>query len=93
MTPPSPAVRTVALLGNHAPQQCGIATFTTDLSEAIATEFPAADCFVLAMNDPGKGYSYPARVRCEIAEADPAAYKRAADFLNDHAVDVACVQH
>jgi hypothetical protein len=28
------AVRTIALLGNHAPRQCGIATFTTDLSDA-----------------------------------------------------------
>ena len=39
----------VALLGNHLPRQCGIATFTTDLSDAIASVRPELDCFVLAM--------------------------------------------
>ncbi|MHB8877066.1 MAG: hypothetical protein ACYC8T_25505, partial [Myxococcaceae bacterium] len=81
------------MLGNHLPRQCGIATFTTDLTDAIATEFPELDCFVLAMNDAGKRHPYPARVRFEIAEADLASYLRAADFLNVNKVDVACVQH
>lgn len=84
---------TVALLGNHLPRQCGIATFTTDLSDAIASEYPGLDCFVLAMNDPGREHAYPARVRFEIAEADIASYCRAADFLNVNSVDVLCVQH
>ena len=30
----------LAMLGNHAPRQCGIATFTTDLTEAIAAAMP-----------------------------------------------------
>jgi glycosyltransferase involved in cell wall biosynthesis len=75
------------------PRQCGIATFTTDLSEALAREFSSVDCFVLAMNDAGKHYNYPARVRFELAENDPASYRRAADFLNVNTVDVVCVQH
>ena len=37
----SGAIRQIALLGNHLPRQCGIATFTTDLSDAISREFPA----------------------------------------------------
>ena len=28
----------IAFIGNYLPRQCGIATFTTDLCEAIATE-------------------------------------------------------
>lgn len=83
----------VALLGNHLPRQCGIATFTTDLSDAIAAEFSELECFVLAMNDPGRRHAYPARVRFEIAEGDTASYRRAADFLNVNTVDVVCVQH
>jgi len=51
------------------------------------------DCFVLAMNDAGKHYTYPSRVRFELAENDPASYRRAADFLNVNTVDVVCVQH
>jgi len=87
------AIRTIAILGNHAPRQCGIATFTTDLSESIGAEFSESDCFVLAMNDAGRHHEYPARVRFEIAESDLASYRRAADFLNVNAVDVLCVQH
>lgn len=81
------------MLGNHMPRQCGIATFTTDLSDAIAAEFSELDCFVVAMNDAGKRHAYPARVRFEVAENDVAAYRRAADFLNANTVDVLCVQH
>lgn len=87
------AIRTVAMLGNHLPRQCGIATFTTDLSEAIAAESPELDCFVLAMNDPGRSHPYPPRVRFEVAETDVVSYRRAADFLNVNPVDVLSVQH
>jgi len=81
------------MLGNHMPRQCGIATFTTDLTDAIAAEFPAIDCLVLAMNDPGHQHAYPERVRFEIAESEVASYRRAADFLNVNTVDAVCVQH
>jgi len=81
------------MIGNHVPRQCGIATFTTDLSDALGDRFSQLDCFVLAMNDPGKRRTYPARVRFEIAESDIASYRRAADFLNVNTVDVVCVQH
>jgi hypothetical protein len=52
-------LRTVAFLGNHTPRQCGIATFTADLSGAIQTSSPTLDCTVVAMNEPGKHYLYP----------------------------------
>jgi hypothetical protein len=87
------AVRTIAMLGNYLPRRCGIATFTTDLSQAISAELADADCFVLAMNDPGESHAYPERVRFELAESDLASYRRAADFLNVNAVDVVSVQH
>jgi glycosyltransferase involved in cell wall biosynthesis len=81
------------MLGNHVPRQCGIATFTTDLSDAIAAEFAELDCFVLAMNDAGRRHAYPPRVRFEIAQGDLTSYRRAADFLNVNPVDVVCLQH
>ena len=86
-------IRQIAFLGNHLPRQCGIAAFTTDLSGAIAAEFSHADCFVVAMNDPGKQYAYPPRVRFEVAESDIASYRGAADFLNANKIDVVSVQH
>jgi glycosyltransferase involved in cell wall biosynthesis len=90
---PATGIRKAALLGNHLPRQCGIATFTTDLTDAVASEVPDVDLLVLAMNDPGRRHAYPPRVRFEIAESDLASYRRAADFLNVNTVDVVCVQH
>jgi glycosyltransferase involved in cell wall biosynthesis len=86
-------IQKIAMLGNHTPRQCGIATFTTDLCEALAGEHSGAECLVVAMNDPGRRHAYPARVRFEIAESDLASYRRAADFLNVNDVDVVSVQH
>ena len=91
--PEEKTIRRVAMLGNHLPRQCGIATFTTDLSEAIAAVGADLDCFVLAMNDGRHHHAYPERVRFELADNDPRAYLRAADFLNVNAVDVVSVQH
>ena len=83
----------IAILGNHLPRQCGIATFTTDLSGAVAAELSNADCFVVAMNDAGKRYAYPPRVRFEVADSDIASYRVAADYLNANKIDVVSVQH
>ena len=87
------AVRKLAFVGNHLPRQCGIATFTSDLSDALGARFPTIDCFVLAMNDAGRRHVYPPRVRFEIAESDLGSYRRAADYLNVNTVDAVCVQH
>jgi glycosyltransferase involved in cell wall biosynthesis len=86
-------VRRIAILGNHLPRQCGIATFTTDLSSAVVAEVSNADCFVVAMNDTGKRYAYPPRVRFEVTEGDVASYRVAADYLNANKIDVVSVQH
>ncbi len=89
----SGAIRRIAMLGNHLPRHCGIATFTTHLTDAIEAEFPALECIVLAMNDAGRRHTYPGRVRFEIEENDIASYRRAADFLNVNMVDLVNVQH
>lgn len=83
----------IAVVGNHLPRQCGIATFTTDLCDAIATEFGSVGVFVVAINDFEARYSYPARVRLEIAQDDPLSYRAAADYLNSSDVDRVCLQH
>src|SRR6266478_581791 len=44
----------VAMLGNHVPRQCGIATFTADLSEAGKRHaYPARVRFEIGENDVG----------------------------------------
>ena len=81
------------MIGNHLPRQCGIATFTTDLCNAIAAEYGAAQLSVVAINDGQSSYSYPERVRFEISEGDLASYRAAAEFLNAENVDLVCLQH
>jgi glycosyltransferase involved in cell wall biosynthesis len=83
----------IAVVGNHLPRQCGIATFTTDLCDAIAAEYGASQLSVVAVNDGLSSYSYPERVRFEIREGDIASYKAAADQLNASNVDLVCLQH
>jgi glycosyltransferase involved in cell wall biosynthesis len=87
------SISRVAFLGDYLPRQCGIATFTTDICEAVASEFPECDCLVGAVNDRPEGYEYPARIRFEIDEKELDSYRRAADFLNINNVEVVSVQH
>jgi hypothetical protein len=41
------AINRIGFIGNYLPRQCGIATFTTDLCEAIATEYSGTTCIAL----------------------------------------------
>lgn len=86
-------IKHIAFIGNYLPRQCGIATFTTDLCEAVAAAYPDATCIALPVNDVESGYVYPPRVRFELFEKDIVSYRRAADFLNINNVDVVCLQH
>ncbi len=86
-------LKRIAFIGNYLPRQCGIATFTTDLCEAFAEQYPETHCFAVPVNDIEEGYPYPPRVRFELAENDLTSYRRAADFLNINNVDLVCLQH
>jgi glycosyltransferase involved in cell wall biosynthesis len=83
----------IAVIGNYVPRRCGIATFTTDLAESLATEAPDTEVWSTAMNDTPKGYAYPSRVHFEIDEQDRRGYRLAAEFLNINGVEVASLQH
>jgi glycosyltransferase involved in cell wall biosynthesis len=89
---PNSTFRRIAFVGNYSPRQCGIATFTTDLCEAVASAYPETTCIALPVNDTEGGYDYPTRVRFEISEKDIQSYRRAADFLNINNVDLVCLQ-
>ena len=82
----------VAFIGNSLPRRCGIATFTTDLRQAIA-DTGTVDTAVVAMTDQGHRYEYPPAVAFEIADASLDEYVRAADYLNQSRFDVVSLQH
>ena len=83
----------VAIIGNYLPRRCGIATFTTDLCDAIHAEYAATELLALPVNDTEEGYSYPARIRFELSQDELASYRQAADFLNFSNIDLVCLQH
>ena len=83
----------IAVIGNYLPRHCGIATFTTDLCEAIAAEYGSARLLALPVNDTAQGYDYPARVRWSLEQDDVASYQAAAEFLNFNNIDMVCLQH
>src|SRR6266851_3594465 len=83
----------IAVIGNYLPRQCGIATFTTDLCEAISAEYGTSRLLALPVNDMERGYDYPARVRWSLAQDDVTSYQEAAEFLNFNNIDMVCLQH
>jgi glycosyltransferase involved in cell wall biosynthesis len=88
----SSSIKRIAFIGNYLPRQCGIATFTTDLCEAIAEKYSETTCIAIPVNDIVSGYAYPSRVRFELTEKDIDSYTRASDFLNINNVDLVCLQ-
>jgi len=88
-----PNLKTIAFIGNYLPRRCGIATFTSDLLQAIAKEGEKIDCWAIAMNDLPEGYAYPKQVRFELNVNSIADYQLAAEFLNVNKVDVVSLQH
>ena len=86
-------IKRIAFLGGYIPRLCGIATFTSDICEAVATAAPKSDVYACAVNDRVAGYDYPERVRFQLAEQNLDSYRRAADLLNFSGAEVLCVQH
>jgi len=72
----TPLVR-LAFIGNSLPRRCGIATFTTDLQQAVASSDPSLETSIVAMTDNGHAYRYPACVRLEIDDARLDDYEQA----------------
>ena len=89
MTP----LRRLAFIGNSLPRRCGIATFTTDLQQAVVDSRAELETAIVAMTDHGQAYDYPPIVRLQINDQKLEDYARAADFLNAERFDVVCLQH
>ncbi len=67
----SAGVHRIAIIGNYLPRQCGLATFTTHLCEAVSGQFPDLTCMAVPVNDTPDGYEYPAPVRFVIQRSGP----------------------
>ena len=89
MTP----IRRIAFIGNSLPRRCGIATFTTDLQQAVSNSHAKPETRIVAMTDHGQAYAYPPSVVLQIKDDNIEEYVRAADFLNAGRFDIVSLQH
>lgn len=87
------ALGRVAFIGNSLPRRCGIATFTTDLQQAVAASRADLETVIAAMTDRGHVYDYPSTVGIQIQDGYIEDYVSAAEFLNAGHFDVVCLQH
>jgi len=85
----------VAYVSTYPPRECGIATYTKGLVDAI-TMFCARVVtapVVTAINDRGGHYDYEFRVKSQIDVNDLQSYKKVAQQINASDVDVVNLQH
>lgn len=84
----------IAFLASFPPRECGIATFTADLAEAIDSTSPKAQqSQVIAINAGGNRYVYGPRVRWIIERDDLRSYRQAAQAINRSQVQLVSIQH
>ncbi|MFC1735382.1 glycosyltransferase family 4 protein [Candidatus Hydrogenedentota bacterium] len=90
----SDSLNHIAVIGNYLPRKCGIATFTTDLCDALADELKTRGSVeALVMDDIEQGYPYPSRVKFQLHANKLADYQKAADYINVNQFDVVVLQH
>jgi glycosyltransferase involved in cell wall biosynthesis len=86
----------IAVVGNYLPRKCGIATFTDNFVKSIDKPLDNSthqSVLVVALNDPGQEYNYPAIVKKTIHQNVRNEYIEAAKFINDAGCDLCVIQH
>ena len=85
----------ICFLSNFPPKECGIATFTRDLTVAMNKKFnPKLKSRVIALNEDASFYNYDSRVIMQLNKDNIADYKNIAKKVNNsHDVKLICIQH
>ena len=87
------AIKHLAMIGNFLPRQCGLATFTTDVYQAMRDRFPDVQVDVYAMDDHPGRYDYPAAVVGAIPQHELSAYLTTARTIESSGAQAIWVQH
>lgn len=82
---------TVAMVSTYPPRECGLATFTRDLSRALREA--GVRTWIVAMDEEGAGYAYGPEVRLQIHEDAVEEYHAAAQAVNRSDAQVVNLQH
>jgi len=86
----------IACIGNYPPRECGIATFTRDVVNAVLGprgKSIDAEAYIVALNDREQSYEYPDNVKFRVRQNDQRDYLEAAKFINHSDANVCLLQH
>ena len=86
----------ILFMGTYPPRECGIATFTRDLTEEVNKKLPKKlTTKILAINKNGTNiYNYPKEVRFQISDNDIQDYIESAHEINSlENIKLVCIQH
>ena len=83
----------ISYLSSYPPRECGIATFTHDLVEAIDELDAISPPIITAMNDRGGFYNYPPQVKIQIEREELESYIEAAQKINNSSIQAINIQH
>ena len=87
---PAPESR-LAIVSTYPPRPCGIATFTHDLRQGLASAAPEMEVTICALDR--DGLHYGPDVDVVVDQDDPVGYRRAAERLAASGVDAVLIQH
>ena len=89
-------VSNILYVSSFPPRECGIATFTRDLTSALDHKFnPSLKSKILAVNDNGSSiYNYGGKVKYQLNETDIEQYIETAEMINKSPkIKLVCIQH
>ncbi len=84
----------IAFVASAVPRRCGIATFTSDLMNAVKSAAdPSVRVYQVAIDEPNAARAYGPEVRWRVRQEDWRTYRDAALALNAANIDVVNIQH
>lgn len=87
-------VARVIYVGSYIPRECGIATFTKDLTTAINVLNPLCLAEIMAIDESESDErEYPWEVKYRVKQDDLDSYAKAADYINQSSADIIHIQH
>jgi hypothetical protein len=83
----------IAFVGSYPPRECGIASYTKDLFDAMSQPKVKVNPVVLAIDENNYSYNYEKEVQYVIEEDRIQSYVEASEFVNYSDIDVLNLQH
>jgi polysaccharide biosynthesis protein PslF len=81
-------------ISTYPPKECGIATFTRDLTSAIDNQHGWMGTKILALNEGGEEHDYSDKVKYQVGSYDYDDWLRVADKINgDDSIGAISIQH